>query len=45
MGVFTIAHSFRNVANKFAWAFVGVYGPNVDHDRRLLWDELDGLLS
>jgi hypothetical protein len=27
------------------WAFSGVYGPNSDRDRMLLWDELAGLLS
>jgi hypothetical protein len=24
---------------------VGVYGPNFDRDRRLLWDDLAGMLS
>lgn len=43
--VFTITCSFRNVSDNFAWAFAGVYGPNIDHERMLLWDELAGLLS
>lgn len=41
---FTIC-SFRNVVDNFVWAFAGVYGPNVDLDRRLLLDKLAGLLS
>lgn len=45
LGEFTIACSFRNVVDNFVWAFVGVYGPNVDYDRRLLWDEQTGLLN
>jgi hypothetical protein len=27
------------------WDFAGVYGPNSDRNRRLLWDELAGVLS
>lgn len=37
--------SFRNVSDNFAWAFAGVYGPNIDHERMLLWDELARLLN
>jgi hypothetical protein len=39
------AYTFKNVDDGFVWAFAGVYGPNGDSDRRLLWDELAGLLS
>jgi hypothetical protein len=42
-GVFTC--SFRNVSDNFAWAFAGVYGPNINHERMLLWDELARLLN
>ena len=28
----------------FVWAFGGVYGPNDDVERRILWEELDGLM-
>lgn len=45
VGNFTLAISFRNVVDRFVWAFAGVYGPNSDSDRRLLWDELAGILS
>jgi hypothetical protein len=27
------------------WMFTGVYGPNVNRDRRLMWDELAGIRS
>ncbi|XP_042972866.1 uncharacterized protein LOC122304675 [Carya illinoinensis] len=30
---------------KWEWAFVGTYGPNVDRDRRRLWEELAGVYS
>jgi len=40
-----VACSFRRVEDGFSWAFAGVYGPNNDCDRRLLWEELAGLLS
>ncbi|KAF5461862.1 hypothetical protein F2P56_017925 [Juglans regia] len=40
---YMVACSFRSVADGFLWAFAGVYGPNLDVDRRLLWDELAGV--
>jgi hypothetical protein len=40
-----VAVSFINVADQFAWAYAGAYGPIVDGDRRFSWDELAGLLS
>jgi hypothetical protein len=45
VGEFTLAVSFKNVADNFVWAFAGVYGPNSGFDRRRLWDELAGLCS
>jgi hypothetical protein len=45
VGEFTLAITFRNVEDHSTWAFAGVYGPNLDRDRRLLFDELTGLLS
>jgi hypothetical protein len=45
VGEFTLVVPFRNVEDQFTWAFMGVYGPNSNRDRRLLWDELVGLLS
>jgi exonuclease III len=45
LGEFTLAVSLRNVADRFIWAFAGVYGPNSGFDRRLLRDELAGILN
>ncbi|KAF5461248.1 hypothetical protein F2P56_021060 [Juglans regia] len=45
VGDFTVACSFVNIDDGFKWAFVGVYGPNLDSKRRLLWEELAGVLS
>jgi hypothetical protein len=42
---FTLGVTFRNVEDHFTWVFAGVFGPNADRDRRLIWDELVGLLS
>jgi hypothetical protein len=42
---YVVACSFKNIANDFTWAFVGVYGPNINSRRRSLWEELVGLLS
>jgi hypothetical protein len=33
------------VSDDFKWAFAGVYGPNVDNDRSVLWNELNGLME
>jgi hypothetical protein len=45
MGRFVVACSFRNVKDGIVWAFAGVYGPNSNNLRRLMWEELAGLLS
>jgi len=45
VGEFIVACSFRNIDDYFVWDFVGVYGPNVDYEKSLLWDELAGLLN
>ncbi|XP_041028337.1 exodeoxyribonuclease-like [Juglans microcarpa x Juglans regia] len=39
----SVAVSFKNVVDGWRWALVGVYGPNMDRDRRLLWEGLAGL--
>ena len=31
--------------DQFDWAFSGVYGPQSDRERPLMWDELSGLAS
>ena len=36
IGRYMIVCSFKSVSDDFLWAFVGVYGPNLNADRRLL---------
>ncbi|XP_059446449.1 uncharacterized protein LOC132177995 [Corylus avellana] len=45
LGSYVAACSFKNVANGLVWAFAGVYGPNRVNSRRLLWEELAGVMS
>ena len=45
MGHHSVSCRFKNVGDNFEWAFTGVYGPNVDRERRLLWEEMSGLHS
>ncbi|XP_035544586.1 uncharacterized protein LOC118347981 [Juglans regia] len=45
VGEFSVGCLFRNIDDGFLWAFAGVYGPNLDSERRMLWDELAGLCS
>ncbi|KAG6650604.1 hypothetical protein CIPAW_06G055400 [Carya illinoinensis] len=45
IGDFSVATMFKNVEDGWVWAFVGTYGPNVDRDRRRLWEELAGVYS
>jgi exonuclease III len=45
VGRFIVACSFRSVNDNFEWVFTGVYGPNNDYDRKMLWDELVGIMS
>jgi hypothetical protein len=45
VGEFSVACLFKNIKDHFSWAFAGVYGLNSNGDRRLLRDELAGLIS
>ncbi|KAF5453927.1 hypothetical protein F2P56_023637 [Juglans regia] len=45
IGQYIVGCSFKSVSDNFLWAFAGVYGPNLDSDRRLLWEELAGVHS
>ena len=45
MGSFVVACSFKNVDDGLVWAFAGVYGPNRNTFRKLLWEELVGVMS
>jgi hypothetical protein len=44
-GGILVACSFRSVDDNFEWAFACVYGPNDNNDKKMLWDELAGLIS
>jgi hypothetical protein len=44
-GNYVAACSFRNVDDGMEWAFAGVYGPTRDALRRLMWEELAGLMG
>jgi hypothetical protein len=44
-GVYSLAVKFRLIEDNSIWAFAGVYGPNHARDRRILWDELAGMMS
>ena len=40
---FSVSCKFKNVEDQNVWMFIGVYGPNIDRDRSLMWDELVGV--
>ncbi|KAG2666855.1 hypothetical protein I3760_15G085500 [Carya illinoinensis] len=43
IGKYTVACSFRSVEDNFTWAFAGIYRPNLDSNRSMLWEELAGV--
>ena len=45
VGHFSVSCKFKNIDDQFEWAFIGVYGPNLNKRRRLMWEELIGLIS
>ncbi|KAG2684095.1 hypothetical protein I3760_10G062500 [Carya illinoinensis] len=45
VGEYLVGCLFKNFEDGFVWAFAGVYGPNLDCKRRMLWDELAGIAS
>ena len=45
VGHYSVSCKFKNVGDNFEWACTGVYVPNVDRERRLLWEELSSLHS
>ncbi|KAG6652146.1 hypothetical protein CIPAW_06G163500 [Carya illinoinensis] len=45
VGEFLVACHFKNVVDGVEWALAGVYGPNLDSSRSLLWEEIAGLCS
>jgi len=45
MGYFSVSCKFKNVGDQFEWAFIGVYGPNLNKRHRKMGEELIGLIS
>ncbi|KAF5442432.1 hypothetical protein F2P56_035089 [Juglans regia] len=45
IGEFSVSVLFKKVSDGWIWAFAGSYGPNIDRDRRRLWEELAGIHS
>jgi hypothetical protein len=45
IGVYSLVVKFRSIEDDSIWAFAGVCGPNHARDRRILWEELAGLMS
>ena len=45
VGHFLVSCKFKNVGDQFEWAFIGIYGPNLNNRHRLMWEELTGLIS
>jgi hypothetical protein len=43
IGTFSLSCKFKSVLDQFVWAFSGVYGPNDNSERILLWEELSGI--
>ena len=45
VGQFSILCRLKNVSDHFEWAFIGIYGPNLNRKRQFVWEELAGLIS
>jgi hypothetical protein len=45
VGEFNLAVTYRNIEDHFTWAFAGVYDLNSNRNRRLLRNELAGMLN
>jgi hypothetical protein len=45
VGHFSVSCKFQNVLDQREWAFSGVYGPNIDRERLVMWEELAGVAS
>jgi hypothetical protein len=45
IGSFSLSCKFKSVLDQFVWAFSGVYGPNDNSEKLLLWEELSGALE
>uniref|UniRef100_A0A2N9H2I2 Endonuclease/exonuclease/phosphatase domain-containing protein n=1 Tax=Fagus sylvatica TaxID=28930 RepID=A0A2N9H2I2_FAGSY len=45
VGNYSVSCKFRSVLNQLEWVFSGVYGPQMDRERLLMWYELAGISS
>ena len=45
VGIFSVSCKFRSVFDSQEWMFSGVYGPQSDGERLLMWEELAGISS
>ena len=45
VGDYSVSCRFKGVVDQFEWAFSGVYGPQTDRERSLMWNELASLAS
>uniref|UniRef100_A0A2N9GBW4 DUF3752 domain-containing protein n=1 Tax=Fagus sylvatica TaxID=28930 RepID=A0A2N9GBW4_FAGSY len=43
IGHYSVSCKFQNVLDKREWAFLGVYGPQSNRERLLMWEELAGV--
>lgn len=43
IGIYSVSVIFQNVEDEVRWMYSGVYGPNDDGSRRVLWEELVGI--
>ncbi|KAG6647375.1 hypothetical protein CIPAW_07G074900 [Carya illinoinensis] len=43
VGEYLVACHFKNVHDGVEWAFAGVYGPNLEINKRVLWEEMAGI--
>jgi hypothetical protein len=43
IGHYSVYCKFQNVLDKWEWAFLGVYGPQSNRERLLMWEELAGV--
>ena len=40
IGQFSVSVLFRGVLDDFEWVYTSLYGPNADHNKATLWEEL-----
>jgi exonuclease III len=45
VGNFSVSCKFQCVLTRQEWVFIGVYGPQTNRDKLLMWEELAGLYS